>query len=575
MKKMKLAALTDFPDDSLYTVFTPEKMDEMMAVFKEHGVTRMYNQYYGNSLKYGWCMNCDAFNRQKNRETGLSMPDWCRVFAESAHKHGMETAAVMRPQENGVWIAYTPYMQEGKEFPGVDHLGGRMLVTSPFLNEHPELRIKRRSWDLDPDAVNKTICSIKLYKQNNAPTRIRKEHIKIYTAPQNSWYKPYTDDFTVTISEEAARDTVRVIKGGQDYPTELLTLKGAPIQVITISGLHIDDQFVAVGVTCGCGCETEYEYFKNTPVNGIACFDADGNQICATPGGNITRYYMTVPNLECGFYFDDGFGAQRTLTLDPAEGEGYFCIAKGKNQYCHAALCECEPAVQEYWLQMLEEAMDDGYDIIGNRIENHAVHVDEPYAYGYNDCIKQEYFKRYGECTEQDMDLSKIAKIRGDVYTALFVEAARRIRARGKKVYVTLNIEMLHDPIPLDRRMAYPMNVEWQWERWLEEIKPDEINFRMYCNSIDFFLSDPQCIHMLEVAKSYNVPMTVERYTYNDWVDEYDRLKALDIFDSMTLYETCNLINGGDNGVLKLTDKGKQILPEMKKRILKENDTEA
>ena len=228
--------------------------------------------------------------------------------------------------------------------------------------------------------------------------------------------------------------------------------------------------------------------------------------------------------------------------MDPDGKEGYIGIAKGKDLYARGALCECESFMQEHWLSFLEKAMEDGYNYIGNCIECHTVHVDEPFAYGYNNCIKEEYFRCYGKCEEQDMDLDKIAKIRGDAYTKLFVEGARRARAKGRKVYITLNIEMLHDPISLDRRYTYPMNVQWQWERWLEEIRPDEINFRMYKNTPHFLLNDPQCKHTLEEVKSYNVPLTVERCTFGDMAEEYQMLNETGLFDAFIVYKTASLL---------------------------------
>ena len=113
---------------------------------------------------------------------------------------------------------------------------------------------------------------------------------------------------------------------------------------------------------------------------------------------------------------------------------------------------------------------------------------------------------------------------------------------------------MLYDPIPLDRLYAYPMNVEWQWERWLAETQPDEINFRMYQSSPAFLLSDPQCKHMIEVARSYNVPITVERYVTSNIVEEYKLLNSTGWFDALILYETNSLFTPTPNGEVKIND---------------------
>ena len=561
MSNMKLYVLTDCPDD-FSVKYTPEMVDSLVRQFSEYGFSRLYYQYYGN-LEDGYYWSGEMRGNRNRVATAQGMPNNSRVFVESCKRYGMECAAVMRPLEHVSWVAFSPYHTRGFQT-GIPTMGGKMMNPSTFLAQHPDLRIKRRSYDVDPNAVNKTIASIKLYKQNNVPTRIRKENITIYTSPDNTYYKPYNKDFTFTLSEETAKETVVLAVGTPDYGTKPLTEKGAPIQVITLGGLEITDQFVVIGVKCGWDTISDEMRFINTPVNGIACFDAGGSQITASPGSNIRGTLGGLPPTEEGFNFDDGFGAYNAVTLDPDGRAGYIAIAKGKDLYTRGALCECEPLVQEHWFSFLEKAMEDGHELFGNRIECHSVHVDEPFAYGYNDCIKEEYFRRYGKCEEQDMELDKIAKIRGDMYTKLFVEGARRARAKGKKVYVTLNIEMLQKPIPLDRQMAYPMNVEWQWERWLEEIRPDEINFRMYKNTPHFLLNDPQCKHMLEVAKSYNVPMTVERCTSSDMAEEYRLLNETGLFDALIVYETASLYFGTQTGEVLPFEFTKNLLPKLK-----------
>ena len=134
---------------------------------------------------------------------------------------------------------------------------------------------------------------------------------------------------------------------------------------------------------------------------------------------------------------------------------------------------------------------------------------------------------------------------------------------------------MLYNPIPLDRRYAYPMNVEWQWERWLEEIQPDEINFRMYQSTPEFLLTDPQCKRMLEIARSYNVPLTVERYITSRIVDEYKLLNTTELFDALILYETHSMFTATADGTVKMNDSTtrrdmKKIFEELKELMISE-----
>ena len=560
-KKMKLAALVDFCDDARDGFFDEETMDKMVARFKQAGVERMYFQYYGNR-DYGWFWDHQMPVPGDVRKTAEHMPNFSRVFVDAAKRHGMETAVVMRPHETGAWYTFSPYYKETAEYPGIKYTGGDIAILAHFARENPELRIKRRSWDIDPDAENKDVYKIKLYKQNDVESCINADNLTIYVSPDNCNYTKYEGNFTLEKSIEAATKEVTVFGRIHNYETSLITKVGDPIEVITLSGFCIKERYIAVGVNCP-GKRDEKTSFINAPYSAIAIFDENGEEICATPGGDWYGTPTRVPHIKAGFNFDDGFGSNGSVTFDKEDKEGYFAICKGKNEYVHAALCVMEPKVQEFWFKLLDQAIDDGYDFVGNRIECHSVHVDDPFAYGYNDCIKEEYFKRYGKCCEQEMELDKIAKIRGDAYTELFIEGAKRVRARGRKVYLTLNAEMLYQPIPIARHFAYPMNIEWQWERWIEEIRPDEINIRTFCFTPDFVLNDEQCRHFIEVAQKYDVPITYERYPYWDFAKDFEQIRDTGIFSGMTLYETQHIVQSDGKG--GLIEKEPELLKKLEK----------
>lgn len=547
---MLLSALIDFPDDAA-KIYSESTMNKMLEKLKETGVSRVYFQYYGNR-DYGHFWDHKAPSNRGTVETANNIPEFSQVFVKAAKANGIEPVAVMRPQEQGIWFTFSPYYKEARENTGIPYTGGKIMIASKFLLENPDLRIKRRTWDIDKDAINKKICSIKLYKQNNIHSRITKKNITIYISKDNANYKKYEGDFTLTYSTEKAKKDVITSGFIINYPTKTITSEGDSIEVITLGNLSINERYVAVAINCE-GEVSDEELFINTPMNAISIFDENENVICASPGSANWRTPTNESHLKAGFNFDDGFGENYVMTLDEDKKEGYLAICKGKDEYVHGALCIVEPKAQEYLLEWLEKALDDGYEMVGNRIECHSVHVDEPFAYGYNDCIKEEYYKRYGQCSEEEMKLSNIAKIRGDAYTDLFIEGAKRVRARGKKVYLTLNVEMLYDPIPVARHMAYPMNVEWQWKRWIDEIQPDEINIRAYYTSLDFILNDPKCKNFIETAQKYNVPLTLERYDYWGFAAEFEMIDKTGIFSRMTLYEVNNIIQSdGKGGIVEI-----------------------
>jgi hypothetical protein len=547
---MELSALMDFPDDARY-IFHESTMYAVLERLKKAGVTRVYLQYYGDK-SYGHFWDHNAPTHGEMVKTADILPNYSRVFVEAAKAYGMEAAVIMRPQEQGIWLTYSPYYKEARDNPGIPYTGGNIMIASKFLFANPELRIKRREWDLDPDVLKKTVSKIKLYKQNNSHTRIKKENISIYVSRDNSSYKKYQKDFNLEFKTERAQKDSFSAGFKADYPVEVLCQKGDEIEIMELSGLDIDEQYMAVGVNCQ-GAAGEMERFINTPINGISIHEDNGTEICSSPG-HASRFSPPGTHcLEAGFHFDDGFGFITEVELDSENQEGFFAISKGKDKYIHAALCECESKVMDYWMKWLEKALDDGFDMLGTRIECHSVHVDDPLAYGYNDCIKEEYFNRFGECSEKQMDTSKIASIRGDAYSRMLKESADRTRKRGKKFILTLNMEMLYNPIPLARQMAYPMNVEWQWERWIEETKPDEINIRSYQMTPKFILEDPQCRNIIDTAASFGAPMTLERYDYWDFAEDFKMVRDTGLFSRMTLYEINDVIRSdGKGGIIEL-----------------------
>lgn len=558
---MKLSALMDFPDDASHIYFE-STMYATMARLKKAGVSRVYLQYYGN-LEYGHFWTHKAPTHRAMVETAKHLPEYSRVFVEAAKANELETAVIMKPQEEGIWLTYSDYYKEARDNPGVPYMGGKVMIASNFLMENPELRIKRKSHDIDPDASKKIVSSIKLFKQNEVHSRIKKENITIYISDNNAHYEEYAGDFSVSFSKSRAGEDIIAGSFKQDYPVDVITAAGDIIEVITISGLSIKESYIAVAVTCE-GEAGEGRQFINVPYKTIAIFDMNGTEICASPGHASRFCPKDKPVLEAGFHFDDGFGKHFPEILDPDDGTGYAAICKGKYEYVHGTLCACEPKVLEHWMKWQETAMNDGFDYVGNRIENHSVHVDEPYSYGYNDCIKEEYYRRYGKCNEEDMDTLLISKIRGDAYTKMLVESSNSAHGRGKKFILTLNVEMLYNPVPAARHMAYPFNVEWQWERWIKETNPDEINIRSYQMSPEFILNDSQCRNVLNTAQEHGVSMTMERYCYWDFAADFELIRDTGIFSGMTLYETNDVIQSdGKGGIVEIKPELLEQLEEL------------
>lgn len=581
MKDMdfSLNALVDFPDDCWKQPFDRAALYTLLEKLAESRVSRLYWYWYGDRRdKWFW----DHRNpvapgdvRGTVRTAQELLPDFNRAAAEIARELGMSTVAVLRLLENGnaaTCSAFYPEVRENPDRQVLSWSGGYVLDGSDYVYRHPEDRIKRRTWDIDEDAERLPVCAIELRKQNGRPTRIRKEDLTIYVSDDNAHYRKYAGAFNFRQISAVAEEDVEVIAQGAEgwhskgYGRRTLTRKGETVTAIRLDGFTIPERCVAVVCRSGAPYDEEDRdaLFTNTLMQGIRVYAADGRRIPAAVGTRTQVWKDPCDRdwRECGLGFDQGFGEYFEFTLDPVTGEGVYAVCRGKNRYPHTTLCECEPGVQAYWTELLERCLADGFDFISHRVENHSLMMDEPFAYGYNDSIKKLYWDRYGKCEERDMLPRRIAKVRGDVFSTLFLKGAQTARAAGTKVDVLLNAEMLHDPIPMERRFAYPMNVEWQWERWLEEIRPDAITLRTFRFSPEFVLRDPQCRRLVEVARSYGVPIAYERYVdMGDFISEYRLVRDSGLFDSMTLYETAGVLRHLGGGAFE------EVIPGLLDRL--------
>lgn len=569
-KEFYLSALIDFPDDAGENPYNYESFSRMLEKLADCKVKRLYWQWYGDARDgYYWDNKTPDPAYRNMEKTARDMPDFNRFAVDTAHKLGMDTVGIMRPLESGTSGIYSDFYPEVRQSGVVPCTGGYITNPNRFLAAHPQARIKRRIYDIDEEAEKKNICTIEIRKQNAAPTRIRKENIELYVSDNNANYRKYTGEFDFTITTARAKEDVIVCANSSQgrYGRRTLTHKGDVVTAIRLSGLNLKEPYVAV--VCSCGMPYDDEdmdaRFENTLMAAMHCYSDDGAKIpiCVGNKANVWEDPEHRDWRECGLYFDHGFGEYFAFRFDPENKEGVYAVCRGKSRYTHAAMCECDPAVQDYWFEMLNRCIDDGFDMISHRTENHSLMMDEPFAYGYNDSIKERYWERYGKCDESRMDIAKIAKIRGDMFSELFIEGAKRVRASGRKVAVQLNSEMLRNPLPLERRFAYPMNVEWQWERWLDEIQPDEITFRTFKMSPEFVLRDPQCLNLLQKAQATGAPITYERYcVLGDFAKEYKMIRDSGLFSSITLYEVASVIKSDGNG--GIIEKEPELLSALK-----------
>ncbi len=531
----RLEALVDFPDDALKAVITPTHVDAMMATLSEMGVTRVSWGYYGDGHG-GFMIPSDLNDQWRNyADTLRSLGNPIRVAVEAAHRHGLELYAYYKPYETGPGISLPDGSTEGRGFGRIKQKGGWLTWMDPFVMDHPNLRIRHKPDDSIRDISTVPICAIKLVKRDDSPTRITRERLQIWSSQLNYRYQQLNVDFTLQESVEPSPQEVRDING------VLITKKGDPVRILTLSGFRLADPYILVTTDFTDGKPD----FENVGTNLFVALNENGEEIpgvFATGGGVWETNRVDFRNW--GLIFDMGFG--RSLThLDEANTSGrrgLIAFTRGRNEYLPGALCETEPQVRDFWLSCIREMLDAGVDGVDFRVENHGTHTDYYEEYGFNDVILQECDKR------GRTDSETIAQVRGDAYTDFLRQAKSLIASRGKHMRINLNMDWFRPDPPLARRLAYPANIHYDWERWIDEGLLDEGILRMFQLPFDNVFSDSVAAKMIANCEERGIPITVNRYINPNYPAEFRRVQQDGRFNGFILYETASFLHFDDQG---------------------------
>jgi len=534
----RLEALVDFPDDAITAplALTPGHIDSLMARLAALGVHRVSWAYYGDGHG-GWLMPA-AYTEDyqggwpRCADTYLNLGNPLRVAVEAGHRHGLEVYAYFKPYETGAGMLFPEGSPQAKTMGLLPHLGGQLAWMEPFVRDNPGLRLRRRD-DVPPEALTAAIRTIRLIKQDALPTRITREHLQIWTSSDNWQYQQSSVDFTLAQSVEPAPHEVR------DHQGKLVTSQGEEVCVLTLAGLDLTNQYVLVTTdfTDGAGD------FSNAGTAILTAHDAEGREIPGVFATGGTVWTASLVNFrEGGLTFDYGWGA-KLVTLDAPNlsgKSGFIAFTRGRNAYLPGSLCESEPRVQEFWLACLEEMIAAGVDGVDFREESHSSHTDTPEDYGFNDVVLQQCGDLQG-----DELVARIREVRGHAYTEFLRTCKTRLAASGRGMRYNLQLDFFRPDPPTARLLAYPANINFEWQRWLDEGLMDEAILRFYQLPFAAIFEDPVAEAMIGRCQQRGIPIVVNRYVGSagdQLPQEIARVRADARFSGFILYETANFI---------------------------------
>jgi hypothetical protein len=528
-----IEAFVDFPDDAITAMepITPAHIDAMIRRLAESGVRRVSWEVYGDGHGGLLIPAHDArWENMARTYTGLGHNSLA-VAVEAAHRHGLEIYAYFKPYETGCAALFPEGSYEATAYGRTSQIGGRMTWIEPFVVDHPHLRIRRCMDDLPANIQAVPICGLRLRKRDASPTRVTREHLQLWASDQNYRYRRLDIPLEVHETVEPSPQDVHDL-----FSEKLLARKGDPQRVLHLSGFELRDRYVLVTTDFADGPAD----FENTDLAMISAWDAAGRQITGViASGAVIWFGEQVDFRNWGLMYDLGYNGQVMRLDDPnADGRrGIVAFARGRNEYLPGAMCEAEPQVQDFWLRCIDGVLDTGVDGVDLREENHSTHTNHPTEYGYNEAV-------LAQCRQRGrVDCPTIAAVRGDAYTAFLARAKGLINSRGAAMRIHFQIDWYRPSPPLARRLAYPANMDFQWQRWIEQGLTDEAVLRFFALPFDCVFDDPVAQEMVARCRAKGIPVTVNRYIRPDTLaEEFLRVRRDGRFAGFILYETCSFL---------------------------------
>ncbi len=475
--RLDLHTTIDFYDDLLYAerFFEPHEYDAMFARLASLGMKRV------NWIIHTWW--------GLDQQPIAGHPDLLSFLVETAHSHGLELYACIKPYECGFSVpgrSYFPHtLPQPDGVPFINDLRGLTVLCDPFTAAHPHLRYKRKPGDW---TVDREVARIDLIKLGVDPTRVRPEHLSIHVGEENGRLEPF----------DCRPQFVETIEWRDGFPS------GQECRVLSLRGLNIPSRYRYVFVRCSLtGGDPD---FGNTPLRLMEIYDSEGGLLPSTPAEeridpskvgwpwpeNTTAYYGLNPDVQA-FFADrekveaacqDLYVYDRRTAEPFAEGpkyldeRGFAGVACGKNEYLQGPLNLVYPEVQEYWLGVAEASLAAGVDGINIRFAGHSAKAHERDEYG----LGEPQVVAGAMMENGRIDRQKAHQINGDAVTQWLARLRTLTWDRRAKMAVHIHSSyMYRDERTWRASHNTPPapNTEFQWKRWIDEVHVDEVTLKI------------------------------------------------------------------------------------------------
>ncbi|HBL74760.1 MAG: hypothetical protein A2W90_15090 [Bacteroidetes bacterium GWF2_42_66] len=525
-----------------------KQLDELHKFLASVGITR-----------HQWILDT-MWNLYEEYPQGF---DLLEEAAKSAHKYGLEFYAEIKPWEGGAFGLSLPgTMPCPPKYGAYRDVRGIFPNMRRFEAQNPTLGLKRKPGTYE---CSEPVSAIRLIKSDDRSTRVKAEHLSVYTSATNNHFELYNGPVSF-------RET---IERRFRFPY------WKHCRVFHLENLKIPEGHKYLLVRCSLA--DEKGDFSNEKGNILELVGASGNILPLTLSTGQVRLedhddfyqsklllkvlpYLQAPEVQAEIndrrkmeeHYRDfySFGECNLVDLMTLDKTGFVAATCGKPEFIAGQLHPIYPEVREYWLNMIRFCLDRGVDGINIRTANHTISP-ESWDYGFNEPVLKT--------AQGKTDFVTISKINGDSYTQFLREAKTLVKSRGKSLTVHLETELI---IPDDRGKlsSLPWNFEWQWETWVKEIA-DELEIRgtygfrpwNFTKALDVFGT---------VAKAANKPLFLQGDFHGMSFDgpfdcteeEIKTVNSRDDLDGYVFYETANITRVNDNGEVEGSQEMKNIL---------------
>lgn len=491
--------------------------------------------------------------------------------AKAAHAHGIEFIAEIKVFEGGGFGSVLPHTMPTPKGKAGRDIRGVFPIIRPFVANNPHLCLKCKPGTYEYDSLLK---NIRLIKYNDQPTRVKYEHLTIFTSETNNHFTPYKGP----------------IKFRESVEQRFVFPLWKDCRILHLEGLKIPQTHKYLLIKCSLA-DNEADF--GNEMGSILEFEGTSSKIIPHYLGQgpvelkaHLGFYNSPIQKELLRYFKDPkvkkeikdhrrledhyrdyyvFDRYQVTDHKVLDKDGYIVASLGRPEYLMGNLHPIYKEVREYWLELTRFCLDAGVDGINYRIANHSK-LPGKWNYGYNDEVLA--------AAEGKTDNREISRINGNAYTQFLFEARDLIKGRGKKLIHHLHAGMLM-PDDRGRISSLPPNFEWQWEKWINEIA-DEFELRGGFMLRPWHL-DQLLDTFITVTKKANKPFYYQgdfhgmsyEGPFNVTKNEVNLVNNHDGINGLVLYETANYTQINDEGRFVVSPEFKRI---MKEQFFKDNN---